>query len=423
MIKLNGNVTDDLKMFGDKDVFELLKTYGSPLYFYNESILRKNCRELKNMVSYENFSVHFSAKANSNLSLLKIVREEGLDIEAVSMGEIYLEQLAGFTNENIFFVFNNVSDEEMLYAIERGITLSVDSISQLERFGRLVNSCGKKTKLSIRFNPGVGAGHHEKVVTAGKATKFGVNQEYIGDVKNILNKYGLSLSGINQHIGSLFMDGSDYMKSVSNLMSIAENFETLEFIDLGGGFGIPYRKQQGEKRLDLNALGKNLTDFMNEFANRYGRKIKFMVEPGRYVPAESCVLLGTVYAVKNNGDTKYIGTDLGMNVLARPTLYDSHHDIEVYAQQERNAKTETVTVVGNICESGDIIAKNRALPEVFEGDILGVLDAGSYGFAMGSIYNSRPRPAEVLLRENGECVVIRERESLEDLMRGMRNDL
>ncbi len=414
MIKLNSKVTDSLDFYQGNNPYELIEEYGSPLYVYNEKILRKNCREIKNLVSYPNFTVNFSTKANSNLALLQIVRQEGLCVDAMSPGEIYVQMKAGFLPEQIFYVSNNVSEEEMKYAIDRGVLTSVDSVSQLEQFGRI----NKGGKVAIRFNPGVGAGHHEKVVTAGKNTKFGVNPQYIDEVKNILEKYDLKLVGINQHIGSLFMSGEDYVKSVENLLEIAKNFDDLEFIDMGGGFGIPYKKQNDQPRLDLEKLGNELTTFMNNFSKEYGKQLTFKIEPGRYIPCESGVLLGTVHSVKNNDTNKYVGTDIGFNVLIRPAMYDSHHDIEVYRKNDKpSQKTEKVTVVGNICESGDILAKDRELPEVFEGDIIGVLDAGSYGHVMSSNYNNRLRPAEVLIRENGQVVLIRERDTLEDLVK------
>jgi len=187
---------------------------------------------------------------------------------------------------------------------------------------------------------------------------------------------------------------------------------------MGGGFGIPYRKQEGQASLDLVSFKEKLTAVLYEWTEKYGKKILFKSEPGRYIVAESGILLGTVYATKNNYGTRYVGTDIGFNVLARPVMYDSHHDIEVYRGgiPQNQGETETVTVVGNICESGDIIAKDRTLPKIQEGDILGIMDAGAYGFAMSSNYNMRLRPAEVMIKENGEAVLIRRRDTFEDLI-------
>jgi diaminopimelate decarboxylase len=415
MIKKHNTVTTESNFFGNTDAAALVEKYGSPLYVYNEEILRSRCKELKNLVTYPNFSVNYSVKANGNLSLLKIAKEEGLNVDAMSPGEIYVEELAGFKPENILYIGNNVSADEMQFAIDRGIIMSVDSVAQLETYG-MINPGGK---VCIRVNGGVGAGHHEKVITAGKKTKFGIPVDYLEDVKAILTKYSLKLVGINQHIGSLFMAPDKYIAGLNSLLSIAKNFDDLEFIDLGGGFGIPYHKLAGEERLNLKQLGEKLDEAFYAFAKDYGKELTFKVEPGRYVMAECSVLLGSVYATKVNADIKYVGTDLGFNVLVRPVMYDSHHDIEVYRTSDTpSTKEEAVTVVGNICETGDIIAKDRVLPEIFEGDILGVLDAGAYGYCMASNYNNRLRPAEVLITSNGDDQLIRRRDTFEDLVKG-----
>ncbi len=407
-------VSIENKFFGNTDPVQLVEKYGSPLYTYNETILRQRCRDLKGLISYPNFTVNYSLKANSNLELIRIVRNEGLRVDAMSPGEIYLNMLAGYKPEEILYISNNVSEDEFRYAINAGVKISVDSVSQLEMYGR-INPGGK---VSFRVNPGVGAGHHEKVTTAGQKTKFGIEMKNIPEVKKIIKQYDLKLIGINQHIGSLFMDGEAYLESTGNILSIARQFDDLEFVDLGGGFGIPYKKQSDQTRLDLKDLGGKLSEVIKNWVTEYGKEIEFKIEPGRYIVAESSILLGKVYSTKSNYNIKYIGTDLGFNVLIRPVMYDSHHDIEIYRGNDiPSLKEETVNIVGNICETGDIIAKDRKLPEIFENDILGVLDSGAYGYSMSSNYNSRLRPAEILIGEDGNARLIRRRDTLEDLVR------
>ncbi|MCL2707920.1 MAG: diaminopimelate decarboxylase [Defluviitaleaceae bacterium] len=416
-MKLNGSVTDGCDFFCGSDPHGLTGEFGSPLYVYNERIFREKCRDMKNLCGYPKFRVNYSVKANCNLTLLKIAREEGLCADATSQGEAVALLRAGYGPDEILYVVNNVSRDELKFAVENGITVSVDSLSQLDSFGE-VNPGGR---VAVRFNPGIGGGHHEKVITGGKKTKFGINESLVTEVKAILKKHSLQIIGINQHIGSLMMDASLYMESVKNLLSIAKNFEGLEFIDLGGGFGVPYRKQQGEKPLDLKELGASLDLYMNEFVKAYGDELIFMVEPGRYVPAESCVLLGTIHSLKKNGETKYAGCDVGFSVFARPMLYDSHHDIEVYRSGGQNfgGLVESVNIVGNMCESGDYIARERELPALEVGDVIGVLDAGAYGYAMSSQFNHRLRPAETLLCLDGSVKLIRRGDCYEDLMRNM----
>lgn len=392
----------------NKRAFQLIEKYGSPLYVYDEKILRKRCKEVKELLKEIDFKVNYSAKANSNIELLKIIKSEGINVDAMSIGEMFVEMNAGFKAENIMFICNNVSAEEMKYAIDRNIIVSVDSLSQLELFGRI----NKGGKVAVRINPGVGVGHNAKVVTGGKKSKFGVELKYMDDVKRILNKYDLKLIGINQHIGSLFLEDKEYIESCKIMLDTAKQFKDLEFIDFGGGLGVPYN---GENRLNLEKLSINMMKEIEKFKEEYGKDIQFKIEPGRFIVAECGLLLGTVHSVKVNYDNKYVGTDLGFNVLMRPILYNSHHDIYVY-QKDVNEEKENVTIVGNICESGDMLSIDSKLPKVTESDIIGVANAGAYGYSMSSNYNCRLRPAEVLIQEDGTDRLIRKRDTLKSLI-------
>jgi diaminopimelate decarboxylase len=400
--------------FGKTDPYELINKYGSPLYVYNENILRKRCREMRSLMSYPKFMVNYSAKANINLEVLRIVRDEGCRVDALSYGEIYVEMKAGFKADEILFVSNNISPDEMQFALDRGVTISVDSLPQLELYGKL-NPGGR---VFVRFNPGIGSGHHQKVVTGGKKTKFGVDKILVPEVKQMLKKYDLKLIGINQHIGSDILHPRHYVESMQMALEIAKEFDDLEYVDLGGGFGIPYRKQEGQQRLDLQKLGADMDQLMDKWVQEYGKQVTLMIEPGRYIAAECGILLGQVYSVKHNYEDKYVGTDLGFHALMRPMLYDSYHELEIYRQGgTKPEKKEEATIVGNICESGDIVAQERKLPEIFEGDIIGVMDVGAYGHVMSSTYNSRLRPPEVVIRPDGSDVLTRKRDSFEDLIK------
>ena len=390
---------------------ELLGRYGSPLYVYSEKILRERCRDLLKAFCGR-IKPSYSVKANTNPSLLKIIREEGLAADAMSPGEIFVLQRSGFGAEEIFYIGNNVSREEMSYCMERGILVSVDSISQLEQFGMI----SPGSRVAVRFNPGMGAGHCDKVITAGHKTKFGVQREFCPEVKKILEKYSLKLTGINQHIGSLFLEPDPYVDAAASLLDMAaENFPGLGFIDFGGGFGVPYRP--GEKRLDLTELGRRMFEKIDLFLQKYDNKeVRFKCEPGRYISAECGVLLGTVHAVKTNYGKCYVGTDMGFNVMMRHVLYDSYHEIEVLSGKKAENGTKEATIVGNICESGDILASDRKIGPVSEGDIIAVKNAGAYGYSMASNYNCRLRPAEVLISEDGSVRLIRKADTFESLM-------
>lgn len=394
---------------------DIVAKYGTPVYVYNEDILRDRMRRVSKIITKYEFHSNYSIKANTNINILKIALSEGLYADAMSVGEMRILLDAGFPAEKIFFVSNNVSEEEMRFAIDHDILISIDSLSQLEQFGEI----NKGGKCAVRINPGVGAGHHEKVVTAGKKTKFAIAEEDIDQIFSIAEKYDLKIAGINQHVGSLFMDPEPFLQAVQNFLRIAKKFQNLEFIDFGGGYGIPYHKLDDEKEFPMESFKKDFEKLIDAFVEDYGYAPLFKTEPGRYCVAESCVLLGRVHATKQNSGVKYIGTDVGMNVLVRPSMYDSWHDIELIRNNEivaRENMTEQ-TVTGNICESGDLLAKNRLLPEAKKGDLVAVLDAGAYGYAMCSSYNSRPRPAEVLVTSDGTVKCIRRAETYEDLMR------
>ncbi len=415
MADIRSEYTDSINFFAGHRPRSLAAKYGTPLYVYSEAILRQRCREVMSMCSVPGFGADYSVKANTNPAILSIVREEGLMVDAMSPGELYMDKIAGFTSKDIVYISNNISPDEMHNAIDNGLLVSVDSLSQLDMYGRF-NPGGD---VMIRFNPGVGAGHSAKVITAGKATKFAVSPEDRDEAFSLVRKYGLRLTGVNQHIGSQFLETEQYLRAVDFLLAFVSEFpedmlRNLNVLDFGGGFGIPYHKDT-EKRLDLRAVGRSMDEKLTAWMEKTGYQGRFLVEPGRYIVGECGLLLGSVEAVKNNGERRYVGTDLGFNVLVRPVMYDSFHEMEIYAGSGGGRPVMEQTITGNICESGDILAKNRSLPEIREGDLIGVLDAGAYGFSMSSTYNERMRPAEVLLTTDGKDRLIRRRETLEDL--------
>ena len=416
MANVRSSYTDSVNFYGLEDPRELVARFGSPLYVYNENILRSCCRDLTGLSSHPGFRVNYSAKANTNPSLLRIIRSEGCVVDAMSTGELHVNRLAGFTKAELTYVCNNVSAEELKNAAEHCDVVSVDSLAQLELFGKAVPG----GRVMVRFNPGIGAGHSDKVVTGGKKTKFGVDRDMLPEVQAIVAKYGLQFVGVNQHIVSLFMEAGPYLEAVKVLLAMAEKVMALgyplEVIDFGGGFGMPYRKYEGQARMDMAALGEALHACLSEWTAKTGYAGRFFIEPGRYVVAECGLVLGTVHATKNNGPYLFAGTDIGFTVLARPMLYDAFHDVEIYRENgQPDEELVEQTIVGNICESGDILAKDRALPRIEQGDVIAMLDAGAYGFVMASTYNHRLRPAEVLIGADGRARLIRRRETLDDL--------
>ena len=408
---------EKIDFFKGNNPEDIVKEYGTPLYVYSEEIIRRQMSRVAQVITKYPYTANYSVKANTNIHILKLALDEGINCDAMSEGEIRMLEAAGFSYERIFFVPNNVSKEEMQYAIDRGIMTSLDSLSQLEQYGEL-NPGGK---CAVRINPGVGAGHHEKVVTGGKKTKFGISEDDIDKVFEIAAKYKLTIAGINQHIGSLFMEPTPYLEAVSNLLRIAKRFENLEFIDFGGGYGIPYHKLNDEAEYPMEDFKKKLEPILDEFIKEYGKTPLFKSEPGRYCVAEGSVILGRVHATKENAGKKYVGTDIGMNVLVRPSMYDSWHDAEIIRSSKVVPRDNLVeqNIVGNICESGDILCKERMLPEAKKGDLVCILDTGAYGYSMCSTYNSRPRPAEIMITRDGKVECIRKKETYEDLLKLM----
>jgi diaminopimelate decarboxylase len=267
------------------------------------------------------------------------------------------------------------------------------------------------------------------VITAGKITKFGVTPEDFPRMRSLLEQYRLTLVGLNQHVGSLFMDAGPYLDAATWLLETAAAFPGLSVLDFGGGFGIPYRKYDGQPRFDLRDFSARFTTLLRDWSARTGFAGSFIIEPGRYITAECSILLGAVHAVKNNGPVRYVGTDIGFAVLARPMMYDAFHDVEIYPgpagtdsaahrDGDRHGPRPDVlqTVVGNICETGDVLAKDRLLPEMRAGDCIGILDAGAYGLSMSSNYNQRLRPAEALILSDGSTRLIRRRDTIEDIL-------
>ncbi|MEK7431623.1 MAG: diaminopimelate decarboxylase [Cyanobacteriota bacterium] len=388
---------------------ELVEKFGSPLYVYDEQIIRKKIRELKDSLSgIKNVKIHYACKANSNLEIIKILNQEGAGMDVVSSGEVYSCLKAGVKKEDIIFTGNNLSNEEIDYAVSSGVLLNVGDLSALERFGKR----HPNKDICVRINPDVGGGHHDHVITGGVESKFGVYFTEINEILEIVKKYNLNLKGIHQHIGSNILEPEKFLLAIDVLLKVAKQIPNLEFIDFGGGIGVPYTPEQTS--LNLKELNNEVAKKFNSFCNEYGKDVIFSVEPGRFFVCESGSLLTTVNTISTNPAYKYVGTDSGFNHLVRPTMYGSYHEI-VNTSNMSNEK-EKVTIVGNICESGDIFARDREISKVSEGDIFAILNSGAYGYSMASNYNTRGLPAEVLVNEN-EVKLIRRRESFEELLR------
>ena len=407
-----------------KELLKEIIRYGSPVYAYDETILRNNCKDLLSFATkleeilHTKVRMHYSTKSNSNLTLMKIIKEEGLSVDCMSPIELAIDEKVGFTKEDILYVCNNITAEEMKMVSEKQLLLCLDSISQVETYGKICPN----TEIMVRINPEKGGvGHSKKVITAGKETKFGISEENISKLFEVAEKYQMNIVGIHQHLGSLFLNDKieQYILGVKSGLEIAKKyFKNLKIIDLGGGFGVPYRPE--EERLDFNLLENQLIPVLQNFLAEYGKIEQFNFEPGRYIPCTAGFLVGTVTSIKENDGKIWIGTDIGMNTLIRPAMYDAYHEIEIITQEP----TEKVTanICGNICESGDVLGKDRAVNRPQVGDFAIVYNAGAYGYVMSSSYTGRLKPAEVLIKQNSTIQLIRKPETLEDILEGFNID-
>ncbi|NIQ07287.1 MAG: diaminopimelate decarboxylase [Candidatus Korarchaeota archaeon] len=397
------------------DTVKLAKKYGTPLYVTSAAAIKKQYRRLYKTLSshYEKIRIYYACKANTNLAILNLLRKEGCWIDAVSKGEIFSALKAGFPPEKIMFTGTSVSNEELRYALEKGVTINIDSLSELERLIKLGTA-----PISIRVNPGIGAGHHEYVVTGGENSKFGIWRDSVKEAYRKGKKVGLTILGIHMHIGSGVLKVDKFIPPVARLLKIAGEIAqsldiSFEFIDIGGGLGVPYKPD--DKPLDLQKFSQTIASLFKKSISKYNLGEPFLaLEPGRFFVAESTILLTKVHNIKKNPAKTFVGVDAGFNTFQRPVMYGSYHEI-VNASYPSTENPTLVDVAGPLCDSGDLLGKNRKL-EVEEGDILAILDTGAYGFSMASRYNSRPLPTEVMI-VNGHPNVIRKRETLKDLIK------
>lgn len=400
-------------MFGGMPVTEIAEEYGTPVYVTDEQRLRENYRNIYGAFSrFMNTRIHYACKANTNLAILRILESEGSCIDAVSIGEVMSCIKAGFTPDRIMYTGVNVSNEELRAVTDLGVMINIDSVSGLERLAKI----REDLPVSFRITPGVGSGHSDKVITGAKGSKFGIPDKDIIKTYLRAKELGFHPKGVHAHIGSggqssePFMDALEVLIGITN--ELKENGIDLEFIDIGGGIGVPYHPN--EETMDVNELAMNLTDMIQQETDIE----TIILEPGRYIVCDTTVLLTKCVDIKDAGTKKYVGVDAGFNTLIRPAMYDSYHHVAL-GNKFGKACTAKYDVVGPICESGDYLAHDRVLPDPAEGDIVVVYDAGAYGFSMSSNYNSRPLCREVLVN-NGKAELIRDFERIEEQWRHQR---
>jgi diaminopimelate decarboxylase len=399
---------------------KLAEEFGTPLYVMSENRVRDNYRRLNSVFSskYSKTRMFYAAKANTGLSILRILKNEGANVDTVTTGEVFMALKAGFSHDSVLFTGTSVTTEDLEYLLKKKVMVNVDSLSQLERLLKI----GLPKILSVRMNPELGAGHHEHVITAGKASKFGIWERDASRAYQIAKKAGVKKFAIHMHIGSGIIDVDPLVKAADNLLSIAKKIHdklgvTFDFVDFGGGIGVPYKPE--EKEVDLELFADKLVGLFKARVAEYSLgEPELWLEPGRFLVADAGLLLTKVNTLKSTPFRRFAGIDAGFNTLIRPAMYGSYHHVLV-ANKLNQLSTEEYDLAGPLCESGDILARERLLPQLSEGDLLALLNAGAYGFSMSSQYNSKPRAAEVLVNK-GRYELIRKRESFQDLLRGQK---
>ena len=399
---------DDYLSVKGNQLLDLANTHGTPLYVYDGDIIERQYKKLTSAFSTVALKIKYALKANSNQAILKLMKMLGSGLDAVSVEEVQLGLLAGFSPEEILYTPNGVSFDELKKAVELGVKINIDNISVLEHFG---HDYGGKVPCCIRLNPHIMAGGNTHIQTGHIDSKFGISIYQLRHVERIIKNYNIRINGLHIHTGSEILDSSVFLRVADLMFETAQDFPGLEFIDFGSGFKVAYK--DGDAVTDIEELGKELSQRFNEFCKGYGKQVELWFEPGKFLVSECGFLLVKVNVIKQTLSTVFAGVDSGQNHLIRPMFYDAHHHIANLSNP--SDKPRIYSVVGYICET-DTLGWDRKISEVREGDILAICNAGAYGFSMSNNYNSRMRPAEALIYK-GKTHLIRKRETIEDLLR------
>lgn len=389
-------------------LLQVANDFGSPVYVYDsETITSQYNRLTKAFNKVKNLRLNYAVKALSNISVLKLFKTLGAGLDTVSIQEVQLGLKAGFSPEAIIFTPNGVSLEEIETVAKLGVQINIDNLSILEQFG----TKHPHVPVCIRINPHVMAGGNTNISVGHIDSKFGISIHQIPLLLRIVENTQMTINGIHMHTGSDILDIDVFLYASEILFETAKQFQNLDFIDFGSGFKVPYKT--GDIETNIEELGKKLSKRFNEFCKNYGKDLTLAFEPGKFLVSEAGVFLAKVNVVKQTTSTVFAQIDSGFNHLIRPMLYGSQHEIINISNPK--GRERFYSVVGYICET-DTFANNRRINEINEGDILCFKNAGAYCFTMASNYNSRYRPAEVLIHNN-KPHLIRKRETFEDILK------
>jgi diaminopimelate decarboxylase len=392
---------------GGVSVLELCKEYGTPLYVYDAAVIERQYNRLKNAFGTTKVDIHYACKALNNINILKFIKNLGGSLDTVSIQEVQLGLKAGFEPKDIMYTPNCVNIDEINRAVEFGVNINIDNLSILEQFGNLYKDT---YPVCVRINPHIMAGGNQKISTGHIDSKFGISIYQLRHLERVVKSTGLKIIGLHMHTGSDILDADVFLRGADILFEAANSFKELEYLDFGSGFKVKYH--ENDNTTNIEDLGAKISERFQEFCKNYGRELTLVFEPGKYLVSESGFLFVRTNVIKQTTATVFAGVDSGQNHLIRPMMYDAYHHITNVSNP--TGIERIYTVVGYICET-DTFGWDRKLNEVREGDVLVLHNAGAYGYSMSSNYNSRYRPAEVLIH-NGQAKLIRRRENLDDLL-------
>jgi len=391
----------------------IAKAVGTPFYCYSKNSFLSSFGELKKALSPIDPLICFSTKANSNLSILKLLKAQGAGLDVVSGGELFRAKKVGIPSSKIVFAGVGKTEAEIRYALGKKILLfNVESVPELVMIQRVAARMRVRTRVSLRLNVEVDPKTHSYIATGLAESKFGI------DIRTARSLYldrqtysAIDLCGIHIHIGSQITTATPFVQAFKKVNKLIEELRikgvVIRYLNIGGGLGIVYDRERPQT---ARVFAKHVLPLLKQ------SRAKIVMEPGRFISGNSGVFVTRVTYVKKTPKKNFLIVDGGMNDLLRPSLYNAYHNVQPLTHVQ-NGRRMRFDVVGPICESGDFLAKSRMLPQQREGDLLAIMGAGAYGFVMSSNYNSRPRPPEILVSGN-RFFTIRRRESFQDLVRG-----
>ena len=402
------NLASKLETMNEEYLLQLAEKYDSPLYVYDTAIIASQYKRITDAFkSVHHIQLNYAVKALSNINILRYFNTLGAGLDTVSIQEVDLGIAAGVDPQKIIYTPNGVSLEEIENVAKKGVQINIDNLSILELFGQK----HPEIPVCIRINPHVMAGGNSKISVGHIDSKFGISVHQVPHIKRVVKNTGMHINGIHMHTGSDILDIDTFLRATEILFDVAKQFTSINFIDFGSGFKVPYK--EGDISTDIEQLGVQLSDRFNSFCKDFGKEVTLMFEPGKFLVSEAGYFLAKVNVVKQTTSTVFAGIDSGFNHLIRPMMYDSYHHITNISNP--TGRDRYYSVVGYICET-DTFGSNRRISEISEGDILCFQNAGAYCFSMASNYNSRYRPAEVMIYEKNDYL-IRKRETFEDLIK------